>query len=170
MPGSDRKKCRVDVPRHLLIDGYNVLHAWKWIHARDGAAGIDAVRTRLIEAVKPIRDVERLAVSIVFDGRGAIVDIDAAATEVGFAVLFAPSGRTADDVIEAMVAGSAHPSACIVATADALERETVAAAGAACLSPADLKAWCERCHARAVQSARRRSDQTGKTWGNRLPL
>lgn len=164
------EKRRVDAPRHLLIDGYNVLHAWRWIRGRDTGAGLDASRARLIEAVRQIRDLERVEVSIVFDGRGSSATPDVAVAEEGFAVIFAPAGRTADDLIEVMVAGALDPTACIVATADGLERETVAASGATCLSPVDLKDWCERCRERAVQAAARRAAKSGESWANRLPL
>jgi len=166
-----REKSGVDEPRHLLIDGYNVLYAWHWLRpGHDAGPALDAARSRLIEAVRAVRDVDRCEVTLVFDGRGATTQLDAGATEPGFAVVFAPTNRTADNVIEALVAAAPHPHACTVATADALERETVAAAGAACLSPEDLLAWCERCRARASQNIARRAAQSRASWGNKIPL
>ena len=161
----------MDEPRHLLIDGYNILYAWHWLRpGHDAGPALDAARSRLIEAVRPLHDVDRCAVTLVFDGRGATSQVDPGATEPGFAVVFAPSNRTADSVIEALVAAAPHPQACTVATADTLERETVAAAGAACLSPEDLLAWCERCRTRASQSLARRAARSRTSWGNKLPL
>lgn len=161
----------MDEPRHLFIDGYNILYAWQWLSGRDMAAGsLDTARSRLIEAVRPLRDVERIAVTLVFDGRGPTAGRDEAATEPGFVVVFAPSGKTADTIIESSVAAAPDPARCTVATADALERETVAASGAACLSPAELQAWCERCRARASRGVARRAETSRAAWGNKLPL
>jgi len=161
----------VDEPRHLLIDGYNILYAWRWLRpGRETAPTLDAARARLVEAIYAIHDVDAIAVTVVFDGRGAVVQQDAAASSAGIAVLFAPAGKTADSVIENLVAGARDPRACTVATADALERETVTASGASCVSPEDLLAWCERSRARAAQAAKRRGDQSRGTWGNKLPL
>lgn len=161
----------MDEPRHLFIDGYNILYAWKWLRpGRDAGPALDAARSRLIESVRPLRDVDGFEVTLVFDGRGATIGRDAGATETGFAVVFAPADKTADSVIETMVASARDPRACTVATADALERETVAASGAACITPADLLAWCERSRTRAVQSITRRSEKSRTSWGNKLPL
>jgi len=161
----------VDKPRHLFIDGYNILYAWRWLQpGRESGAALDVARGRLVEAVRALHDVDGFFVTIVFDGRGGTVQRDAAASETGFAVVFAPADKTADDVIENRVAIARDPRACTVATADALERETVSAAGAACLSPEDLLAWCERSRTRATQSVARRGEKTRANWGNKLPL
>ena len=157
-------------PRHLLVDGYNVLHAWKWLSSRDPAGAFEVARARLVEAIRPIHDVDGWEVTVVFDGRGTTAERDAAASESGIGVVYAPADRTADGVIEAQVAGSADPARCLVATADGPERETVAAAGAGCISPADLLAWCERSRTRAAQAAARQAEKSRASWGNRLPL
>ena len=55
---------------------------------------------------------------------------------------------TADQVIEQLVANSADAGACVVATNDNAERETVAATGATVLRADDLVAWVARAEAR----------------------
>lgn len=161
----------MDEPRHLLIDGYNVLYAWQWLRpGRDAPAASDAVRARLVETVRSIRDVERYAVTVVFDGRGPTPTRDESVSETGFAVLFAPAGRTADTLIESLVAAARDPRSCTVATADALERETVTASGAGCVTPDELLAWCKRSRARASQQVARRAERSRADWGNKLPL
>ncbi|MBE2215282.1 MAG: NYN domain-containing protein [Opitutaceae bacterium] len=161
----------MDEPRHLFVDGYNVLYAWQWLRpGRDAGAAFEAARDRLIEAVRTIRDVEGLAVTVVFDGRGSTMATDAGTSGHGVTALFAPAGKTADSVIEHLVASAPDPHACTVATADALERETVSASGGSCVSPEDLQAWCERCRLRVTRAAARRGEQTRASWGNKLPL
>lgn len=161
----------MDSPRHLFVDGYNVLHAWRWLSASNTrGAEFQNARERLIETVRVMHDVDRFDVTIVFDGRGSATAEDAAAMEAGFTVLYAPADRTADGVIEALVAAHAEPRRCVVVTADHLERETVTAAGASCLSPDDLAAWCERSRARVAGAAARRAGKDHRGWGNKLPL
>lgn len=164
-----REKRGVDAPRHLFVDGYNILHAWRWLGGR-AEPELEVARARLIETVRAVRDGERIEVTLVFDGRGSATVRDVAASEPGFAVVFAPAGRTADAVIEMLVASAPNPQACLVATADSAERETVQAAGATCLAPDELLAWSERCRARIAQAALRRSGRENQAWGNRLPL
>lgn len=151
--------------RHLLVDGYNILHAWGWLDAR---AEVVVAREKLAGALAPIRDVEDVRVTLVFDGRGAAAAADAAHEAEDFQVVYAPAGLTADGAIERLVAGSPDPAACAVATADGLERETVLAAGGTCVSPEELRAWIERCNHRAASARRRSAARTG--FSNKLPL
>lgn len=160
----------VERPRHLFVDGYNILHAWGWLTPGSSGPNLQTARERLIEAVRVLHDVDGFAVTCVFDGLGSVATLEPASAGAGVCVIFAPSGRTADDLIETAVAGTAEPAACTVATADAMERETVSAAGAACLSPDELRAWCERSRVRASQSVARRADKQRQSWGNKLPL
>ena len=154
----------------LFIDGYNVLHAWGWLSANSRRAELSAARDRLAEAVRVLHDVDGLGVRIVFDGRGASAEVEPGSSDAGVGMVFAPADRTADGVIEALVAAARDPRRCTVVTADNLERETVTAAGASCLSPQDLMAWCERSRSRTAQAVARRAGKQGKTWGNKLPL
>jgi predicted RNA-binding protein with PIN domain len=157
----------VEKPRHLFVDGHNILHAWSWLQGTIDATAMAVARERLVEAVRAIHDVERIAVTVVFDGRGASAASSDVRSADDVAVIYAPSHLTADSVIERAVAGSADPAACIVGTADHLERETVLAAGAECVSPAELQAWVGRCHARVTARAKATRKQD---FGNKLPL
>lgn len=166
-----RENRGVEPARVLLVDGYNILHAWGWLSTRDAtAAALEVARSRLIETVRTMHDVDGYDVTVVFDGRGPSPSVDPASQEPGFRVIFAPVDRTADTVIEALAAAAPDPRSCTVATADALERETISAAGASCLSPEDLRAWCERSRDRATRAAARSGDRSRAGWGNKLPL
>lgn len=158
----------MEKPRHLFVDGHNVLHAWGWLQGATGAAAVAVVRERLVEALRIVHDVERIAVTIVFDGRGESVVRDVAAAEDEFSVIYAPANLTADTVIERGVTSAVDPRACVVATADQLERETVLAAGAECILPAELEAWINRCRMRVTAKAK--SAQARQVFENKLPL
>ena len=137
--------------RHLLIDGANILHAWPELRAlikRDRSAA----RSRLVQSVSVIHDGEEVRVTLVFDGRGTGLTVERPSGQPTFSVLYTPSAMTADDLIEQLVAKSADPAACIVATGDRGERETVEASGAQVMTPEELAAWVQRVEVR--QSAR----------------
>jgi len=155
--------------RHLLIDGHNILHSWENSRALTGKS-TESARSQVVLAGVLIHDVEHLRVSVVFDGRGDEIGIEHPGRDDGYLVFYAPASMTADDLIEQMVGSSDRPQDCIVATGDRMERETVEALGAECVSPAYLKEWVERCRKRQSAEVRRRLENQDKDWHNSLPL
>jgi len=153
----------MDADKHLLIDGSNVLHAWPELRAllkRDRAAA----RSRLTERAGALHDAEHLRVSLVFDGRGPEVVVERPTGSASFAVVYSPSGLTADDVIEQMVGQARAPDRCLVATDDRAERQTIEAMGAAGLSAADLAAWMDRAEQRQQSRLAERRRANEKDW------
>lgn len=138
---------------HLLVDGANVLHAWPDLRALL-RRNPDAARTRLVQMLAVLHDTEERRVTVVFDGRGPDLVIDRPSGHVTFSVLTTPSGSTADDVIEQLVANS-EAAACVVATADRAVRETVEAAGGASIDPGELAAWVARAEQRSARAIAR---------------
>lgn len=134
----------VEFSQHLLVDGYNIVHAWPEMRRLLIREGRDVARARLVERLRVLHDFERVRVSVVFDGRGADIAIERPTPHTTFSVLYTPAGMTADDVIEQLTVQSAAPRAVFVATADQAERDTVEAAGAQTLSPEQLAEWIER--------------------------
>jgi predicted RNA-binding protein with PIN domain len=159
----------VEFAKHLLVDGYNIAHAWPDLRRVLVAKGRDVARAQLVERLLVLHDFERLRVSVVFDGRGGEIAIERPTRHATFSVLYTPAGMTADDLIEQLTAQSASPGAVIVATADQAERDTVEAAGATALSPAQLAEWVGRAagaqselvaeHRRKVERQWRKDDQ-----------
>ena len=122
---------------HLLIDGSNVLQAWPETRAlarRDR----EAAKALLMRRVAVLHDYAGWRVTVVFDGRGPELHVEAVGGAADFACVHTPAGATADDVIERLVARAAEPASCLVATADQAERATVEAAGGAWCPPEDL--------------------------------
>lgn len=155
-----RHCANVSFTRHLLIDGANILHAWpetKQLIKRDR----DAARSQLVHRVAVIHDTEEVRVTVVFDGRGEELVLERPSGHLTFSVIHTPSSLSADDVIEQMVAKSAEPAACVVATDDRAERETVSAAGAAAIHADELAAWIQRAETKqaAALSALRAANQ-----------
>ena len=152
--------------KHLLVDGANVLHAWpefRVLIKRDR----ETARSQLAQRLSVIHDTEQTRVTLVFDGRGDELVVERPSGHVTFSVLYTPSSLTADDVIEQLVGRAADPSLCYVATGDQAERQTIEAAGAVWLSPADLAAWVDRAMARVASDVKGISRTNAEKWKRR---
>ncbi|HPA77316.1 MAG TPA: NYN domain-containing protein [Kiritimatiellia bacterium] len=116
----------------LLVDGYSLLHSApefsKYIRS-----GMEIGRERVLQRVRlALPDLAPEAV-VVFDGReGSLEDME------HIQVVYAPAHKTADAVIERMVADSPHPEELLVITADRAERDTAAGFGAQVMSCAQF--------------------------------
>lgn len=158
--------CSVSHQRHLIVDGANILHAWpefSGLLKRDR----DSARAQLVQQLAAIHDAEEVRVTIVFDGRGEELTIERPSHQLTFSVVYTPSALTGDDVIEQMVANAADRSACVVATDDHAERETVMASGASAIRASDLAAWVKRAESRQRAALDTLSSVNSKQWKKR---
>lgn len=152
-----------DFSQHLLIDGYNVLHQWPPYRQLLKAAVV-AASDRLIEEVRPIHDMDRVRVTIVFDGSGTQTQIERPSGEQTFSVLYAPAEVTADGLIEQLVARAQLPYHCTVVSRDNLVAESIRASGAVLMTVDWLFDWVERCQSRMDSEAGRRQRAQRQDW------
>lgn len=115
----------------LLIDGYSLMHcdpefASLVMHR------FDAARDRLIRKLEKIPALDASRTTIVFDGKSGDVAYDQMSSSVE--VVYTPARYTADGLIERWVQEVGMQMSILVVTADRLERDTVSAAGARCMS------------------------------------
>lgn len=151
---------------HLLIDGYNVVHAWPWLRAQI-PRGIDTAAALLVERVRILHDSGEVFATVVFDGRGQRLE-SVGKRKGDIEVLYAPSGSSADAIIEQVVLRAPDPSNFIVASRDNMVRETVFIQGARTITPEELEDWIEKLERRQTKELRERSDKTDRRFGNRL--
>lgn len=154
----------METNRHLLIDGYNVLHQWpegKKLLQRGQSA---AARNYLAETVRVIHDCEQWRVTMVFDGQGERVEVERPYVDLTLSFVFAPRGLSADAVIEQLVAASVKPGEIVVVTLDAAERETLQVAGANVLTPEDLRQWVEQAGRRLSTNLTDRGREVESAW------
>jgi predicted RNA-binding protein with PIN domain len=149
--------------RHLLVDGNNVGRAWGYT-GKLWRKDPDAARALVVEAVKVLHDAQPGRVSVVFDGRGAELDVATPTGEATFVVAYSPSGVTADTIIERWVSNSRDPEACVVVTADRALRDAVAAMGAETFGSRELRARIDQAEA----GARRSIKQGRQEFGGRI--
>lgn len=146
----------------LFIDGYNLLH-------QPGCKGLleDGLQSARQQLVRRIEQgAHRLASNavIVFDGREK--GHDAALDAPHLRVLYSPSSRTADELIEQMVHDASRPDRILVVTSDWTEQRVVSAFGASVISCRD---FLERCEAAAPPPPRSKRGSGGATLGDFFP-
>lgn len=124
---------------HVVVDGYNVIHAWPELKSAM-RFGYAAACKRLIEAVRVLHDMEGLRVTVVFDGNGDAINIERPNKELTFSVIYAAAGVSADTVIERIVCNSNGKYVTVV-TADASIMNVAKTRGARTMSPFELVDW-----------------------------
>jgi predicted RNA-binding protein with PIN domain len=164
--------------RHLLVDAFNVIHAWPELKAALVTHGPEAARTQLATALRPIHDVEGWRVTLVFDGSGDDLRVERPGSELTFSFVFGPRGLSADGVIEQLVGNATLPPEedrrlrkknrekpeIVVATRDNLLSDATAACGARLMTPALLRDWAEMAAARQTRDVLTKSRQAAAAW------
>ena len=123
-------------PRYLIVDGHSVIFAWPKLcklHTRRSALAREA----LAKELRDYQDWSGINVVVVFDGRGKHVSEISDPHEVQ--IFYARRGQTADAIIERLAGKYATRFDVTVATSDSLDRQTVTACGATCISPEELR-------------------------------
>ena len=121
----------------LIVDCHSVIFAWpelRSLHEKRMTLARDALVKQLTE----YQDASGVHVVAVFDGKGAKKSTEA--TEPGgIQVFYSGADRTADDIIERLVAKYAGSHEITVATSDLLEQQTVITFGALAVSTEALR-------------------------------
>ncbi len=124
---------------YLIVDGHSIVFAWpelRALHARRPAAARDA----LIKTLVDYQDGSGIRVVLVFDGQGPKASEESEAIQV----FYSPSGKTADDLVERLVAKYGATHRLTVATSDRMEQQTAITFGAAsCVSAEGLRTLVE---------------------------
>ena len=139
----------------ILIDGYNLLHAWEryqgfrdnqsyrllhgWPELAPGRPRHSAfARDELIHIVTRYHDAIGTPITIFFDGGGAAPGVAKSESSRHVEVLYSKAGQTADDMIERATHRFQPYGDVLVVTDDYAERETVIALGGQAASCANF--------------------------------
>ena len=126
----------------LIVDGYNIVHAWPELSPLIRSGRGEEARRRLIATLAGYAAASGDRVTVVFDAHGRARDHGAGESIDGVTVVFGSSVQTADHVIERRVAiASARGDAgsVTVATGDRLQRDMVMAMGASVIGAEALR-------------------------------
>jgi len=124
---------------YLLVDGYNIIHAWEEL-AKIAADNLNIARQRLCDILCDYQGTTNLRVIVVFDahlvegGTGAIEEYH------NITVVFTKEAETADHYIEQTTARLTKRDSVIVATSDRIEQIIILSQGARRMSAGDLLA------------------------------
>ena len=126
------------LPECLLVDGYNVIHAWEELSdiAKDN---LDAARTRLIDILGNYQGYKQCTLIIVFDAYKVKGNIGTTEHIHNVHVVYTKEAQTADMYIERATHELSKNYNVVVATSDALEQIIVIGRGARRMSSRELK-------------------------------
>ena len=153
--------------QYLLVDGYNVVHSWPETRAmlpRD----IDAAAELLVERLAVLHDPETFEVTVVFDGQREINEIahDGRGSHPG--VIYAKFGKSADAVIEEIVARAPDASAFTVVSRDNALGVSTFSSGAQVIGPDALLGMVTREKRKLSGSVEARRQRESRNFGNRI--
>lgn len=128
----------------LLVDGYNVIHAWPEL-AKLIDTGLDHARGKLVSLLANYAHLTGCRVWVVFDAQGVKNAALRQECVDGVEVVFTREGETADSFIERMAGELGSSGGTVyVATSDWAEQRLIFGRGAYRLTPAELKRLVDR--------------------------
>ena len=140
----------------LLVDGYNVIFAWKEL-ADQAAVNIDAARDRLADVLKDYQGATGMTVILVFDAyRVAGHTVEVIASDNIF-IVYTAEAQTADAYIEMTVREIAKRARATVVTSDGLEQVIIRGAGCGLISSREFAEVVEKTKRRVREEAEAKS-------------
>jgi predicted RNA-binding protein with PIN domain len=122
----------------LIVDGYNVIHAWPSLKRLLDRASLEAARDQLVDRLSVLGMVTGAEVTVVFDSNRAAASSEEMVE--GVRVMFTRKGHSADHAIERIAYGAADAGDIItVATSDRFQRDLVRGMGGAVISALELE-------------------------------
>jgi predicted RNA-binding protein with PIN domain len=124
----------------LIVDGYNVIHAWTSLKRLVSEASLEVARDRLIERLAVLGMISGESVTVVFDAHHSAAMSNSEDDVDGVHVVFTRRGHSADHVIERLAYEASNAGDVItVATSDRFQRDLVRGMGGAVISALELE-------------------------------
>lgn len=149
----------------LIVDGYNVIHAWPRLLQVLRERGLEDARRALIQALAEYASQTDSEVTVVFDAHSRPAVPDPVEVVDHVRVRYGTRTSSADHVIERLANEAARRGdarSVIVATGDRLQRAMVGAMGVATISPRTLEAEVERVASGVSDNATRRLTEAAR--------
>jgi predicted RNA-binding protein with PIN domain len=123
----------------LVVDGYNVIHAWPTLKSLMNES-LEAARDRLIDRLAVYAQVSGSEVTVVFDAHRTTALNNAEELNQGVRVIYTRKGHSADHAIERIAyAQQGEGDPLTVATSDRFQRDLVRGVGGAVISAVELE-------------------------------
>ncbi len=127
---------------YLLIDGYNIIHAWEEL-SEIAAENLEDARDKLLDIMSNYRGFIKSEVIVVFDAYKVKNNRGTVYTHRNITVVYTKEAETADHYIEKTTKELVKEYVVKVATSDYLEQIIIMGAGAIRVSPRELKVYIE---------------------------
>ena len=128
------------MPERVVVDGYNVIHAWPELKQLLSGASLEAARERLVERLSVFGMVAGAEVTVVFDAHHSSARKNSEEIVEGVHVLFTRKGHSADHAIERIAYDASQVGDLItVATSDRFQRDLVRGMGGAVITALELE-------------------------------
>ena len=124
--------------RYLLVDGYNVIHAWQELREL-AAINMAAARDRLLDIMANYQGYEQVRLIVVFDAYKVKGFAGEEARYHNIHVVFTKEAQTADSYIERFAHDNAKKYDIAVATSDGLEQIIITGQGCRLFSARELE-------------------------------
>jgi len=124
----------------LIVDGYNVIHAWPSLKRLMDDVSMEDARDKLIGRLSVLGMVTGADVTVVFDAHHSTSLSNSEETVEGVHVIFTRKGHSADHAIERIAYEASQARDVItVATSDRFQRDLVRGMGGAVISALELE-------------------------------
>jgi predicted RNA-binding protein with PIN domain len=124
----------------VIVDGYNVVHAWTSLKRLVSDASLEAARDKLVERLAVLGMVNGVEVTVVFDAHRSGAKSKSEENVDGVRVIFTRQGLSADHAIERIAYEAGQSNDVItVATSDRFQRDLVRGMGGAVISALELE-------------------------------
>ena len=124
----------------VIVDGYNVIHAWPSLKRLLAGASLEDARDELIRRLSAMAIVTGETVTVVFDAHHSTSMANSEETVEGVRVIFTRKGHSADHAIERLAYEARNSGDVItVATSDRFQRDLVRGMGGAVISALELE-------------------------------
>lgn len=151
----------------LIVDGYNVIHAWPQL-----AGLLDAekehARDKLVDAMSEYAAVTNSRVVVVFDAHQVKGGLGSKEYRNNIEVIYSQEGETADSIIEKLVGSLVETNRVIVATSDWTQQRFIFGKGASRMSARELIQEIRRCLAEHKKTKEFGMRSSGHSLGSRL--
>jgi uncharacterized protein len=122
--------------RFLIVDGHSIIFAWPELRSLHAHRTLTA-REELIKILTQFQDYSGTRVVLVFDGTG--VAVNETSEPGGIQIFYSSTSKTADDIVERLVAKYSQIYPITIATADLMEQQTAISFGADCVGAEGLR-------------------------------
>ncbi|KGK88377.1 translation elongation factor G [Desulfosporosinus sp. HMP52] len=146
-PSAYAERQKENKEEYLLVDGYNIIHAWPELKELTDD-NMDGARMKLLDTLSNYQGIRRSQIIVVFDAYRVQGHFEEVIDYHNIHMVFTREAQTADQYIEKFAHDNQKKYDITVATSDGLQQLIIRGAGAALLSARELKVEIERANER----------------------